>query len=74
MEAKWSNKLLDIRQGAAEASEEPQRLRKLTYAKKSTRVNSSFKGSADPYNRTINTKEKDNNLKMGVVNLRKMEK
>ncbi len=30
MEAKWSNKLLDIRQLAAEASEEPQRLRKCT--------------------------------------------
>jgi hypothetical protein len=43
-------------------------------AKKSTRVNSSFKGSVDAYNITINTKEKDKNLKMGIVNLGKIEK
>ncbi len=43
-------------------------------AKKSTRVNSYFKGSADACNKTLNTKEKDKNLKMGIVNLRKMEK
>jgi hypothetical protein len=43
-------------------------------ARKSTRVKSSFIGSADAYNRTTKTKEKYKNLKTDIVNLGGMEK